>query len=117
MTSTLLVPVDGPVQVVDWDLSELADPAGLVRLQQAVGGYIEAISGPGWHAYINEDGLMLRLPPNLRATRLAEQFGWVAGQPLVGTVVFLGSGSPNDGDDHDVPVPMVEYAARYRFSH
>jgi hypothetical protein len=111
VTHALVVPVSGPIVVADWDLSEQAEPAGLVTLQGAVGGWIEAIHGPGWHAYVNEDGRMLGLPPNERATLLAYEFGWGSGQMLLGTVVFLGSAA--DPDEHDCPQEMVLRAMQF----
>ena len=100
-----MVPVSDPVWVADWDLSEQADPNGLLLLQHAVGGYIEVIYGRDWHAYINEDGRALRLGPNSRATLLAYEFYGVSTAVLLGTVVFLGSG--RDSDEHDCPPDLI----------
>jgi hypothetical protein len=61
---------------------------GLARLQELVGGYIERIPPAlhpltDKHVLVNEDGLMLRLPHNPKAT---ETLGFH--QMLVGTVVI-----------------------------
>lgn len=112
MTRALIVPPDGPMRQVDWDLSENADPAGLAVLQETVGGFIEPVSGPGWHAYVNEDGKAMRLRFNPRATIMALTFGWVLGNEMLrGVVVFLGTG--DDEHEHDVPGELVDWV----FSH
>ncbi len=74
-------------------------------LQGIVGGYIEHISGHGWHAYCDEEGKLTGKPVNLVATRLAHAHGWPVGDVLVGTVVFLGDGPA--GTEADVPVELL----------
>jgi Domain of unknown function (DUF3846) len=57
----------------------------LATLQAAVGGYIEAVAVPGDDSLIllvNEDGLMLKLPPNSQASA-------VAIRPIVGDAVLI----------------------------
>jgi len=88
-------------------------PADLPHMQQLVGGCIEAVLSPrggGWHAYVNEEGLLLHLPYNRYASELVER----AGRPgirLYGTAVFLGH--PKGGsDDTDVPDALVQLARR-----
>ena len=80
----------------------------LTVLNELVGGYIEAIHGPGWHAYVNEEGKWMGLPVNLPATQFAGANGWNPyGDHLVGTVVFLGSRGP---DEDSVPLSLVDAA-------
>lgn len=79
----------------------------LTVLNELVGGYIEAIHGPGWHAYINEEGKWENLPVNLPATQFAGANGWYGGDHLVGTVVFLGGSGPHEGS---VPLSLVDSA-------
>jgi len=59
--------------------------ATLDELQALVGGYIEAVPGSDHRAFCNEEGLLLGLPFNARASL---RFG----VPLVGPVVELEPG-------------------------
>ena len=80
----------------------------LTALQGMVGGYLEAIYGRDWHAYVNEEGRWTGLPINLPATQLAEANGWPSyGSTLVGTVVFLGG---RGADEDNVPLSLVDAA-------
>ena len=66
-------------------LKDLPD-AELETLQTAVGGYIEVIHlKNGQDMIVNEEGLLHKLPVNLKATRLA-------GYPIVGDAVLLAKG-------------------------
>lgn len=67
------------------------------QFQEAVGGYVEAVTGAGWHAYLNEDGKVQGLPPNPRATRMLDYLLRPVGT-VVGTVLFLGSQGANEAD-------------------
>ena len=66
----------------------------LAALQMHVGGWIEAIQGPHWTMYVNEEGLLHGLPPNPQASRLA-------GVPLVGACVLVGE---PDREGNDTPL-------------
>lgn len=108
MIRVLIVPADltrGPeVREIDGDLPVLQD---------LVGGYIEVISpstgvAAPWHGYANEEGLLMSLAYNPRATVLAKALGWY-GEILVGDVVFLGDG--RDGEEADVPPHVLMTAA------
>jgi hypothetical protein len=57
----------------------------LAQLQEAVGGYIEAIPGTRGRAYANEEGLLRNLPPNGAAS-------YRFNMRLVGDVVELETG-------------------------
>lgn len=55
----------------------------LKTLQDAVGGYIQTIPiAFGNTMIVNEEGLLLKLPPNETASKFA-------GFPVVGNVVFI----------------------------
>jgi hypothetical protein len=78
---------------------------GLATLQDLVGGYIEAAPTKGdVTVFINEEGKLMGLPPNLEAT-----FFWWGIAPfmkghdvLSGTAVIVG---PPDSDGNTTPVP------------
>lgn len=72
---------DGTVQTVDLDGKKVT----LQQLQEAVGGYIEAVPRTKNRAYCNEEGLLRGLPFNTRASL---RFGL----SLVGDVVELEKG-------------------------
>lgn len=67
-----------------------------------VGGYLEAIHGPDWIAYCDEDGKLKGLERNEPATKTARYFGWKGADVLVGPVVFMG----DDGSSVDIDLPQ-----------
>lgn len=83
-------------------------------LQEAVGGYIEAIiSTDEWIMYGNEDGLRLDLPFNRKASSLVLAICEVGEHPvpmgaaqLVGDVVI--TGFDEDGDNAPIPDLWVQ---------
>ena len=75
--------------------------ADLETLQFLVRGNIEAVSGDDWHFYLNEEGKILGLEPNVRAGALVLQLRGDVQDVYCGDVVFLGA-TP-DGDEADVP--------------
>ena len=76
----------------------------LAEIQQLVGGYLEPVTGDGWHAYFDEDGRMKGLPVNVRASAFLRHMGW-RGQYVVGDVVFLGD-TP-EGEETDLPEEIL----------
>lgn len=78
--------------------------------QQAVGGYIEAVDLPdaGATMFVNEEGLLRRLPFNPRATFL--WWFWVPAarnkEMLVGDAVVVGT-SDRRGDETDIPSELA----------
>lgn len=90
MTGTLRVlriPAD-----LELDLEFVDIEASLDSLQEEVGGYIEFVQSRGMELMLNEEGKLVDLPPNERATML-----WWAGQPAArgrdvihGNVVVMG---------------------------
>jgi hypothetical protein len=81
----LLVKTDGTQQEVT--PASAIGKFTLEELQKLVGGYIEYVStGEGTGFLCNEDGLMLRLPVNQKATDMWLHRHW---RVLVGDVVFV----------------------------
>jgi hypothetical protein len=87
------------------------DADDLDVLTGVVGGWLEAIYGHDWHAFMDEDGKAKGLSQNVPATKIANALGWHVGDVLVGPVVFLGS-RMNDGvrDNADVPADVIGVA-------
>lgn len=91
---TLIIPADG--SEVRWE-----DPAkiDLDYLSDIVGGLIEAVdidfpSDPGDQAtmYLNEEGKLIGLPRNVRATRLAKRYSGIGlTDYIAGTIVMVGA--------------------------
>jgi hypothetical protein len=92
---TLIIPADG--SEVRWESTEKID---LEYLQDQVGGVIEAVEiGTDMTMYLHEEGKVLRLPRNERATRLAKRYGGIALMDfIVGDVVIVG-GVDDEGYD------------------
>jgi hypothetical protein len=80
---------------------------------EQVGGYLESVLfGPDAYAYVNENGIALKLPPNKTATELIEHFlakldrMLLPGDYIKGTLVVVGPPDDN-GDETDVPEHVV----------
>lgn len=86
----------------DGDVERLVLPDTLETWQGIVGGHIEAVFlGKGYgHAYINEDGKRLGLPPNLVLTSIAGAHLF-PGDYIAGDAVILGE--DDEGGEADVP--------------
>lgn len=82
--------------------------ADLETLQSIVGGSIEAVSGNDWHFYLNEEGKILRLMPNVRAAQLVWELTGILTDIYCGDTVFLGE--DGHGDEADVPAHVVAIA-------
>jgi hypothetical protein len=76
----------------------------LTELKATVGGWIEAIGGPGWCCYVNEHGKRLGQPPNPAATQIARQLGFRfgPGDMLAGPAVFLGREASDEASVPDI---------------
>ena len=83
---------------------EVVANTGLACLQEAVGGYIEAIHlGRDAVMYVNEEGLLIGdIAPNLIATKIARQHNPGLCHPIVGDVIISGF-DPSTGEDCDFP--------------
>lgn len=80
--------------------SEIENDLG--AFQAVVGGYIEGIFRPDFTIYVNEEGIMMRLPIN---ERIAEVIDYP--QPLFGNALIVGPAE--DGSDTDVPAHIVNH--------
>lgn len=82
----ILLPVTGNPTVV-----EIPRTNGLKQLQKTVGGYIEHVSTPMTHLWVDEEGYLKGLAPNL----LASQFypGMILGPALMFKTID-GAGDP-----------------------
>ena len=104
MVKGIYVPAD------DSEALEIRELEKLEDYQEAVDGWIEAVDVPslGVTIYVNEEGLLRRLPFNPRAS-----FLWWYHVPgahqtmLVGDVVIVGPRDDN-GDGNDVPEEVVD---------
>lgn len=111
----VVLETDGTARV-----DSFSQESGLNKLQEWVGGHIEAIGGhahamvkdgdPGWVCYINEEGKLRRMPPNNDATIAWATFGWMGrvGDFCAGPAVFVG---PPEGEGYDTDVP--KFILRY----
>lgn len=97
----ILIPVEGRPKMVDLDATNM-----LAELQREVSGYIESV--PLLHdqisGYINEEGKIHDLPPNVLATAIA-RLG--RGDYIAGTMVVVGA-CDAQGEDTEVPDDLVE---------
>jgi hypothetical protein len=75
----------------------------LGAFQAVVGGYIEGVFRPDFTIYVNEEGIMMRLPMNERITEVIDY-----PQPLFGNALIVGP-ADQDGHDTDVPAHIVNH--------
>ena len=88
------------------------DPTDTLRfLQGEVDGYIEHVTlrtGPdGLSMWVNEDGLMKRLPPNEFATAIVHMTHVPSDTVIVGDVVFTGT-TDEEGELRDIPQQWID---------
>ena len=90
---------------------DIVPNTGLASLQEAVGGFIEAIHlGRDAVMYINEEGLLHGLPRNGVATEMYHQFyPAILRQEIVGDVIIVGV-DPETGEERDHPYLLEEAA-------
>ena len=88
------------------------DNTDLSAYQAEVHGFIEATSGSGWVAYLNEEGKLLGLPHNPAAEAFMRTYGWegLPGDHIVGPVMFVG---PTDEEGDDTSFTMFQEIAEY----
>jgi hypothetical protein len=79
----------------------------LAAFQAVVNGYIEPVYGRVGTVYVNEEGLLVGLPANPRATFFVRE---MFGHPhrLVGTALIVGP-ADTEGNDTDVRPAVVDY--------
>lgn len=107
MTVALLIPADDASPVREVEVGGLAD------LQALVGGFIESVPYAGRVdvvPYFNEEGKLLGLPVNARATRLLD-LSLFAFDHVVGEVVLTGF-NPETGDMVALPDDVAADVAR-----
>jgi hypothetical protein len=99
-TQALLIPANPDEQVEAITLQ-----GGYQELQRYVGGTFDVVRGDNIVTYCHDEGLLIGLEPNLRASLLCNQL-------IVGDVVVVGSLNVNgvyDGENHDVPADLLEF--------
>ncbi|MET4003908.1 hypothetical protein ABIB48_002646 [Arthrobacter sp. UYCu511] len=105
MPRGILIPADQtkPLEVLELN--------GLKDMQSAVGGLIEAIDieRPDATIFVNEDGKLIGLDQNARATLVL----WIHNSRFRGNDILVGDviivGQPDDeGDSQDVPAELVD---------
>ena len=103
MYTALILParISEPVRVESLE-------AGRKALEDLVGGEIEVITRGDWDVYLNADGVIADLPPNLRAAQLMRDRGLDLAGAARGTAVFLGHGS--HGEVADAPEHLIRLA-------
>ena len=104
----LFIPADNtkPHEIRELDASEL-----LEALQTTVGGYVEVLTLTRQEAdmYLNEEGKLMGLQANQRATWLARALGahLLPGDFIAGDVLILG-GPDNQGDNQGLTPLQVQ---------
>ncbi len=84
MATVTIIQPDGSTTVEERDPTNRPT---LEEMQKAVGGYIEPVDAmmtDGTVAYANEEGLLIGMPPNPKAT---EAVNWP--YPIVGPVIIM----------------------------
>lgn len=101
MSASVLVSTPGP----SFTVTQIA--GRLDEVQELVGGYVEAVTLPDFHLYINEDGKATNLEANQVSTAVLDKYvpGFSLRDVLVGPVVWLGSS--DDGGEADVPFDLI----------
>ena len=110
----LVIPVAGPVRAIELG----AVDGDLAMLQEAVGGFIEALPLPDFiadgdlaTAYVNEEGKLRQLDVNWRATDfMVPGVGLFFGDFIAGPMVVAGF-NPRTGSHAPLP-PAVESRVR-----
>ncbi|MDR7084956.1 hypothetical protein J2X01_004276 [Arthrobacter ginsengisoli] len=77
-------------------------------LESLVGGDIQAVTRGDWHVYLNAEGTITNLPPNLRAAQLMRDCGLDLAGVARGTAVFFGHG--DHGEETDTPQHLIRLA-------
>jgi len=105
MVRSIFIPADEDESITELQVLDLED------YQSAIGGWIEPVDVPelGVTVYVNDEGLLRRLPFNSRATFLWWHFVPEARQTamLVGPAVLVGLPT-RGGDATDVPASAIE---------
>lgn len=104
----ILIPADDALDVRSVELDSI-DGSTLASLQRLVGGLIEALPYPddraGLTAYVNEEGKILNLPWNARATILMRPVLFTRDY-IAGDLVITGF-DPREGETIDLPAGIT----------
>ena len=98
MANALVITAEGDLYQTDIPSEE-----GHLVLNELCGGWIDCVRNADIVGYVNDEGLLIGLTPNIIASVLF-------GRPLVGDVVVLGALSQEgeyDGENHDVPEQYI----------
>jgi Domain of unknown function (DUF3846) len=106
----LVIPVEGPMEEIELDGS-------LKQLQTLVGGYIQALPLPAFAdpderatAYVHEEGKLIGLEPNMRATDfMVPGCGLFFCDYIAGPFVLCGF-DPRTGNHRELPEPVIRRA-------
>lgn len=114
----ILIKANGVIQRINLpgsrtpSLGKPHDLRRLLALQRTLGGFIESINlgDTGHWAYINEDGMALRLPYNKKATALCHKYntGLMHDDFIKGSMVIVGPPDDN-GNETDVNKDLAIY--------
>ncbi len=105
MTTALVVPPVGDCYPIN-----LPKEAAYLVINEHVGGVFDVVRLRDVVGYVHDEGLLLRLPFNVRASMLFNIH-------LVGNCVLVGcldSAGEYDGDDYDVPNHYVDMVSRWQ---
>lgn len=94
MTKALLIKTTGELEITD-----IPTENGHRVLNELCGGWLDCVRLDDVVGYVNDEGLLIGLEPNVFASALF-------GRPLVGNCVVVGSLNERgeyDGENHDVP--------------
>lgn len=108
MTKALMIPTTTD------ELPHIVETTGLADLQKAVEGFVEAVPGEDFTAWVNEEGKVKGMPFNPRADRflhlaIPALSTWDC---IVGPVIITG-GADEDGEDTDISPELIERANEY----
>lgn len=105
MTHALVIPPVGDCYPIN-----LPEQSAYVVLNEHVGGVFDVVRLRDVVGYVHDEGLLLGLPLNTRASLLFNM-------TLVGNCVLVGcldSAGEYDGDDYDVPQHYVDMVSRWQ---
>jgi hypothetical protein len=102
--TAILIPAS---QAASVELRKL-DSKDLAAYQALVGGYVESVNldNPAGSMYINEEGKLLRLPVNMKATYVE----WAHNELMRNEDIVMGDAfilGPVDGNGEDTSVPQL----------
>lgn len=103
MAQALLIKTTGEVEA-----TTIPEENGYQVLNELCEGWLDCVRNDDIVGYVNDEGLLIGLEPNILASILF-------GRPLVGNVVVLGALNDEgeyDGENHDIPEQYLSPAFR-----